>query len=179
MSKAAQVYAQGLYSLAQEENLTKTILEEMTVLRQSFSQEPMFLRLLSAPNVAMAQRIGIIDDSFRGKVHPYVLNFLKLLTEKGYIRKFPECCEAYRRQYNQDNDILPVWAVTAVPLRQEQSQKLCEKLTKLTGKTVELNNRIDPEVLGGVRLDYDGKRIDGTVKNRLDSVRELLHNTVI
>ena len=49
MSKAAQVYAQGLYSLAQEENLTKTILEEMTVLRQSFSQEPMFLRLLSAP----------------------------------------------------------------------------------------------------------------------------------
>lgn len=179
MSKCAQVYAQGLYSLALEENLTGSILEEMTALQQAFSQEPMYLRLLSAPNVALAERIKIIDDSFRGKVQPYLLNFMKLLTEKGYIRHFPDCCTAYRNQYNDDHGILPVRAVTAVPLREEQSQKLRIKLTQLTGKTVELHNRVDPEVLGGVRLDYDGKRLDGTVKNRLDSIRELLHNTVI
>ena len=78
-----------------------------------------------------------------------------------------------------DIGILPVRAVTAVALTESQAQKLTEKLQKLTGKTVELENFVDPSVLGGVRLDYDGKRVDGTVKNRLDSIRELLNQTVI
>ena len=69
-------------------------------------------------------------------------------------------------------------AVTAVALTQEQHARLTEKLTQLTGKTVELENKVDPAVLGGVRLDYDGKRVDGTVQSRLDSVRDLLKNTV-
>ena len=179
MSRVADVYAQGLYCLALEEDQTKCILDEMTVLQQAFSQEPVFLRLLSAPNIGVQERCKIIDDSFRGKVQPYLLNFMKLLTEKGYIRHFSDCCAAYRHQYNADHGIVPVCAVTAVPLSQTQSEKLCQKLEQLTGKTVELQNRVDPEVLGGVRLDYDGKRVDGTVKNRLDSIRALLHNTVI
>lgn len=179
MSQIAGSYAQGLYTLAQEENLTKEILQQMTALDQAFAQEPGFLRLLAAPNVPKQERCSLLDDSFRGKLQPYLLNFLKLLTEKGYIRHFSDCCRAYTAQYHQDNGILPVRAVTAVALTQAQEQKLCQKLQTLTGKQIELTNRVDPEVLGGVRLDYDGKRVDGTVKNRLDSVRELLNNTVI
>jgi len=72
-----------------------------------------------------------------------------------------------------------VQAVTAVPLTEAQHGRLAEKLAKLTGKTVELTNRVDPSVLGGVRLDYDGKRVDGTVQSRLDSIRDLLKNTVL
>lgn len=179
MSRVAEVYAQGLYALAVEEDLCKPILDEMAVLQNAFSQEPMFLRLLSAPNVSMQERCQILDDSFRGKVQPYLLNFLKILTEKRYIRYFPDCCAAYKEQYNADHGIVPVRAVTAVPLTQVQTQKLREKLEKLTGKTVELENRVDPECLGGVRLDYNGMRVDGTVQNRLDSIRGLLRNMVI
>lgn len=179
MTQAAVTYAQALYALAKDENLDKQLLEELDVLRQAFDREPGFLRLLAAPNLPKAERCGILDDSFRDKVHLYVLNFLKILTERGYIRQFGDCCKAYREQYNEDHGILPVQAVTAVALTKEQSARLTEKLTKLTGKTVELSSRIDPAVLGGVRLDYDGKRVDGTVKNRLDSVRDLLKNTVL
>ena len=179
MSTVAEVYARGLYTLAQEEQLSAAILDEMSVLQKVFSEEPMFLRLLSAPNISVPERCRILDDSFRGKVQPYLLNFMKLLTEKGYIRHFSACCASYRDQYNADNGILPVRAITAVALTQEQSKKMSEKLAQLTGKKIELTNRVDPECLGGVRLDYDGKSVDGTVKNRLDSVRALLHNTVI
>ena len=49
----------------------------------------------------------------------------------------------------------------------------------MTGKTILLANRVDPTCLGGVRLDYDGQRLDDTVSHRLDSVRELLKNTVL
>ena len=179
MMQAGSVYGEALYDLAKSEGLSHRILQELEVLAESFRREPEFLRLLSAPNVSKAERCAVLDASFEGKVHPYVLNFLKLLTEKGYARHFADCCAAYRTHYNLDNGILPVRAVTAVPLNQAQTQKLTAKLSELTGKTVQLTNHVDPEILGGVRLDYDGKRLDDTVSHRLEAVRSLLRNTVL
>lgn len=179
MSQIGLSYAQALYSLAKDEDITQQVLEELKVLDNAFTQEPGFLRLLAVPNLGKDERCAILDDSFRGKVHPYVLNFLKLLTQKGYIRHFGDCCKAYREQYNADHDIISVRAVTAVALTQEQIGKLSQKLAQVTGKTVELQNRVDPTCLGGVRLDYDGKRVDGTVQNRLQTIAGLLKNTVL
>ena len=179
MGQIAINYAQALYSLAAEEAVSDTVLHQLSVLDSALSQEPDFLKLLCAPNVSKEERCGILDQSFRGKVHPYVLNFLRLLTEKGHIRHFSDCCKHYRRQYNEDHGILSVRAVTAMELTDTQQQKLTEKLSAITGKTIDLTLRVDPTVLGGVRLDYDGKRVDGTVQNRLDAIGNLLKNTVL
>lgn len=179
MTQAGIVYGQALYDLARSEGLSDIILEELAVLRQSFEAEPDFIRLLSTPSLTKEERCRILDDSFRGKVQPYVLNFLKILTEKGYIRHFSDCCITYRQQYNHDNGILPVQAVVAVPLTTDQQQRLTQKLTALTGKTVDLSVKIDTQVLGGIRLDYDGKRLDDTVSHRLDAIRIALKNTVL
>ena len=179
MTQVGSVYGEALYTLALEENLSNVILEELSVLEQSFRAEPDFIRLLSSPNLSVQERCKILDDSFRGKVQPYVLNFLKILTEKGYMRYFFDCCKAYEESYNHDNGILPVTAITAVSLNPAQAEKLTAKLCQITGKQVKLHNRVDPEVLGGVRLDYDGKQLDDTVSHRLDAVRNLLRGTVL
>ena len=179
MTQVGSVYGEALYGLAREENLEKAVLEELKVLDESFSREPGFLKLLSAPNLSKEERCGIVDECFRGKVHAYVLNFLKILTEKGYIRRFSECVEAFRQQYNSDHGILRVTAVTAVALTKDQAAKLCAKLAGITGKTIDLANRVDPACIGGVRLDYDGKRLDDTVSHRLDAIGSLLKNTVL
>ena len=150
MTQIGNVYGEALYSLAREEGLSDAVLQELKLLRDAFTQEP-----------------------------DYVLNFLKILTEKGYARYFCDCCDAYREIYNSDHGILTVKAVTAVALTDQQAAKLSNKLAAITGKTIELQNRVDPGCLGGVRLDYDGKRVDGTVASRLDAVRSLLKNTVL
>ncbi len=179
MTQTGSVYGQALYDLAKAENLSGQILRELEVLHRSFEAEPDFLRLLSAPGISKEERCQVLEASFRGRVHDYLLNFLKILTEKGYIRQFDHCCEAYREQYNRDNGILPVTAVTAVPLTAQQSEKLRKKLGSLTGKEIHLLNRVQPGVLGGIRLDYDGKRLDDTLAHRLADVRSLLKNTVL
>ena len=179
MTQAGSVYGEALYALAVEESLSAQILDELSVLAQSFRAEPDFIRLLCTPNLSVQERCNILDDSFRNKLHPYVLNFLKILTEKGYMRHFFDCCKAFEESYNRDNGILPVTAITAVSLNPAQVEKLTAKLCQITGKQVKLHNRVDPEVLGGVRLDYDGKRLDDTVSHRLDAVRGLLKNTVL
>lgn len=179
MSQAGNVYGQALYGLAKDENLSGRILQELTVLERSFQEEPQFLRLLSAPNVTVEERCRILDECFRDKVQIYVLNFLKILTEKGIAKSFSDCVRAYQDQYNQDHNILPVTAVTAVSLSEDQVKRLTDKLSAITGKTAQITNRVDPACLGGVRLDYDGKRVDGSVASRLETVRNMLKNTVL
>ena len=179
MSQIASSYAQGLYSLALEENITKPILEQMQTLCESFRAEPAFLRLLAAPDITKAQRCQILDDCFRGKLQLYLLNFLKILTEKGYIKQFSSCLEAYTLQYNADNNIMPVKAISAVALTADQIVRLEEKISTLTGKKACVENRVDPECLGGIVLDYDGTQVDGSVANRIENIRKLLKNTVL
>ena len=179
MTEVGNVYGESLYTLAREEKLSEQIGGALTALRDGFRQAPEFIRLLSSPSLTKAERCQILDDSFRGKVHPYVLNFLKILTEKGYMRHFGDCCRAYTAHFDQDNGIVRVTAVTAVALTDSQSARLTEKLSRSTGKQVILHNRVEPGVLGGVRLDYDGQRLDDTVSHHLDAVRELLSKTVL
>ena len=84
MTQIGTVYAQALYSLAAEEGCTEEVLRALSALETSVEQEPEFLRLLSTPNLSKEERCKIIDDSFSGKMPEILLNFLKLLTEKGY-----------------------------------------------------------------------------------------------
>ena len=130
-------------------------------------------------NLSKAERCDILDRDLRGRVEPCLLNFMKILTEKGYMRQFSDCCKAYRVLYNADHGILEVKAVTATALSAEQAKRLQDKLSALTGKTVDLQNTVDTACLGGVRLDYDGKQLDDTLQHRLESVRTLLANTVL
>ena len=179
MTQIGSVYGEALYELALSENLTEEVKQQLAALDESFQAEPDFLRLLCSPNLSKQERCQILDDSFRGKVHSYLLNFLKILTEKGYIKQFSSCCEMFASLYNRDHNILSVAAVTAVALNSRQSEALTQKLNRITGKTILLRNQVNPACLGGVRLDYDGQRLDGTVKNRLDNIRDLLSNTVL
>lgn len=174
MSRIGSTYGEALYMLARDGGLSQVILQQLAVLDLSFSAEPDFLRLLDAPNLAKAERCDILDDCFRGRIEDYLLNFLKILTEKGMIRHFRHCMNAYRELYNQDHGILVVNTVTAVSMTETQIYALEKKLQKITGKQIQLVCKVDRNILGGIRLDFDGKRLDGTVAHRLEAVRKML-----
>ena len=148
MSQIGTVYGQALYDLALEEGLTELILQQLQIVKSCLDDEPQYLELLSSAALSKAERCQLLQESM-STLHPYLLNFLKILTEKGYIRHFDQCCEAFTRLYNEDNGILSVTAVTAVALSSVQSEKLTAKLSRLTGKEIHLRNRIDPTILGG------------------------------
>lgn len=179
MTEVANTYGQALYSLAEEENLTEEILGQITTLKNIFEAESSFQQLLCSPAIPKAERCQVLDECLRTQVHPYVLNYLKILTENGYARHFPGCCQVFRQQYNRANHIMPVTVATRFPLSDDLRQKLLDRLSEVTGKTIELECRTDPECLGGIRLDFDGMQLDGTVRHRLDELRAILKQTVL
>jgi F-type H+-transporting ATPase subunit delta len=173
----AVIYAQSLYSLGAEEQISNQLLTEMESVRDIFSAEPNFVKLLALPGLSKEERTGMLDHCLRGKVHPYLLNFLKILTERGLISQFPQCCDAFREIYNEENGIVVANVVSAVALTEEQKAALKEKLDGRTGKNVQLCCKVEPDCIGGIRVDYQNQRIDGTIAGRLASIAEQLNNT--
>ena len=112
-----------------------------------------------------------LDEALRDRVHLYVLNFLKILCEKGTLRELPGCARAYRIRYNAAHGILEATAITAIAMTAAQTEQLRQKLETITGKKIDLATKIDPSVLGGIRLDIEGTELDGTVQNRLATLR--------
>ncbi len=171
MTETAKMYGGSLYDLAAEEGLETRILGELDEVQQLLKQNPDYLRLLSTPSIPKKERCGLLDEALRGQVHLYVLNFLKILCEKGTLRELSGCARAYRIRYNQAHGILEATAISAVPLTEQQRAALHAKLESLTGKAIDLKTKVDAKVLGGIRLDIEGTELDGTVQNRLVSLR--------
>ena len=171
MTETAKMYGGSLYDLAAEEGLETRILGELDEVQQLLKQNPDYLRLLSTPSIPKKERCGLLDEALRGQVHLYVLNFLKILCEKGTLRELSGCARAYRVRYNEAHGILEATATTAVAMTEAQEKSLHEKLEKLTGKTIDLKTKVDAKVLGGIRLDIEGTELDGTVRSRLAGLR--------
>ena len=179
MTRTAKTYGGALFDLAEEEGRSRQLLKEMTALDAAFRAEPDYLYLLATPSLSKEERCGILDEGFRGKIDGYLLNFMKILCENGTIRQFSGCAAEFRRRYNEANGILEVRAVTAVPMDEALAEKLRSKLTEVTGKEIDLSCRVDPSCLGGVRLEMDGRQLDGTVQHGLDTIRRRLTEMIL
>ncbi len=174
MTKTAKTYGEALYDLALEENRAEEYLAQVQLVCTLFEENPDYLRLLADPAISKQERCGLLEQCFGGCLAPYVLNFLKILCENGTIREFPGCARAFVLRYNAEHGILEVTAWTAVEMSQPQREALTEKLAQVTGKTIALSCRQDRRLLGGVKLEYDGKMVDGTALGRLRGIQKEL-----
>ncbi len=179
MTSAGSLYGKSLYDLAGEDNLTEAIMEELTCVQELFREYPEYIRLLQEPSVPKKERLGLLDESFGDAVQPYLLNFLKLLTEKGLLREFRSCYLAYRSCYNEDHGITDAVVVSATDLSEDQQERLRERLQQISGKKVVLHKKVDSAVLGGVRVEMEGRLYDGTVRGRISDLRRKMEETVL
>ena len=176
MTKTARIYGTSLYDLAVEEGLEEQLLEEIQALRVLFWENPDYLKLLQEPSIAKEERLGLIDQSLGGQVQHYLVNFVKLLCERGILREFAGCCEEYTRRYDVSHDIVSAMVTSAVELSEQQKNALHDKLEQISHKTVRMQTRVDAGVIGGLRVELDGKLLDGTVSSRLNGISRKLND---
>ena len=174
MTEFGREYGDGLYALCAEEKITDEVLSQLSELKALFRENPDFIRLLSNMSIPKTERVQVADRALQGQVHPYVLNFVKLLVERGAVYEFGSCESAYRESYQADHRISEASVTTAKPLTDEQRRKLTDKLRQMTGRQIQLKETTDPSVLGGVLLELDGRRYDNTIRHRLSDIRQAI-----
>lgn len=179
MTDVGKMYGGALYELTAEDRCEEAargqLREVVTLLREN----PDYEKLLCTPSIPKTERCALLDEALRGRVEPYVLNFLKILCENGTLRQLSSCEKEFTARFNEARGILPARAVSAVPLSDKDTVRLKEKLESLTGKKVDLTTAVDPACLGGIRLEMDGVRFDGTVEGRLERLRHDLETIVL
>ena len=171
MTELQKEYGEALYLLCSEEGLDAAVLDEVTAVAGAFEESPDYVRLLNNRALSVESRLQILDEGFSGRVHPYVLNFMKILTERGAIADFSGCAEQFRQMYLKANHIVEAKVTTAVALTEAQKGDLVAKLEKVSGSKVLMNAHVDASLLGGVLVEMDGQRYDNTVKHRLEDIR--------
>lgn len=173
-----KVYASALFEAAEEENVLEEIRGQLEALNGIFSADFQYLRLLSSPAVTEEEKHSLLKESLEGRIHTLLYHFLLILSDKGRTERFPAITEEFEALYRKKMGLLGVEAVTAVALSDVQKEKLRLKLSALTGKTVLLQNTVDPKTLGGVILRYSNREIDGSVRERLNGLRKSLKGVI-
>lgn len=179
MTKTAKTYGGALYDLAKEENLCEELLNQLQLIAAVFEQNSGYRKLLLEPSIPKEERRKLLDDAWQGRVHPYVLNFVKILCDNGTIGQFGDCTDAFRKRYYADEGIMEVRAVCAAQLRPELQDKLRKKLASMTGKKIELTACVDESLIGGIRLELPDRQYDGSVRHHLQEIERLLQGSAI
>ena len=170
---AIREYGGALFELAFEEGADDAVLSDIRGIMEFFTRGSELVRLLSSPSVPTQERVSCVQRVFAG-VEPYLLNFLCLMTERGYARSIYGAFEKYISLYNEKHAITDAFAVSAVELSEEQKNALISSLSNRTGKKINLICRVDPSVIGGVSVSIDGEMFDGTVESKISQIRRKL-----
>ena len=174
MTEFGREYGDGLYALCAEEGIDREVMQEMQCLKAAFRENADFPKLLSNMSLGKQERVEILDHALSGQIHHYLLNFLKILVERGAIHEFEDCLLAFTESFHINHHVVEAQVTTARPLDQAQREQLIEKLKQMTGKEVVLREETDPSLMGGVLLQMDGKRYDNTVRSRLNTIRQTM-----
>lgn len=179
MTQTARLYGGSLYDLAAEEQLTDVMLTQAKEVRKLFQENPDYVKLLSEPSIPFEERKGMIETAFGTQVERYLVSFIKLLCERNLLREYAGCCDEFVRRYNLEHGIVEAVVTSAVALSDEQAEALKNKLEKISGKKVDLKQKADPTVLAGIRVEMEGKQLDGTVQGRLSGISRRLNDIIV
>jgi F-type H+-transporting ATPase subunit delta len=185
MASVEKTYADAMFTLLEEENADKTVfdtvLSQLKCVNESIAQTPDLLKLMNTPTVSDAEKLGLIDTVFSGKVTDYVHNFLRLLAVKKRMSCYPQILSAFRDRYNEHFDIAEITVTSAMAIDSEQRGKIVAKMAAIMGKPAEnimVTEKIDKAILGGVVVDCGNSRFDGSVRTRLNELAKDIAGTI-
>ena len=175
---AAAEYGKALFMLAEERGSTDSCLSDVRTACRIFKENPRYVKLLDTPAIIKSEKLSLIDEAF-SSLDEDLKSLIKILCESHSVYAFAEIEKEFSTLYDLSRGIERVEAVTAIAMTDEQISRMTEKLASMTGKKIILKNTVCPEILGGVKLRYSGRQLDGSVKTRLDKFEQSLKNTVI
>jgi len=173
-TERAKEYATALFMIAAEQNETKKFAAALEAVTAALRDNPEYMEFLCAPNISKAERILSIQSIFGGRIPEDVLSFVKLLCEKERIRITEACFREYMKLYDESKHVSWAHVKSAIPLTAEQKAALRLKLEKQSGRNVLLECEVDDTLLGGLIVEMDGKILDGSLRRRLQDVKEVM-----
>jgi F-type H+-transporting ATPase subunit delta len=168
-------YARALADVIADTSDYRRALDELAVFAAVYAESAELRNLFEAPAVSLAAKLKVLDTIVhRLGTSLAVSNFLRVLVKNYRMAHFNEIYQAFRRIANQRLGIVAVKVTSASDLDQAERDAMAARFRELTGKQVEFEFHIDPDLVGGLRAQVGSTVYDGSVRGALSRFKEQL-----
>jgi F-type H+-transporting ATPase subunit delta len=169
---APRRFAEAAFDIALRDGTVETWRRELDKAAETVAVDEL-MRVLANPAIPLQERMAVVDRVFGSFSQP-VRNLIKLLLRRGRIEQLTRVAAEFRRLDDMHNGIVHAAATSAAPLEADEIKAITARLEELTGGRVELTTDVDPDLLGGVVVRVGDRLIDGSVRGRLERLRNQL-----
>ena len=167
---SARRYAQAVFQIAVESDEFDVWLEDLSLLVRALESDELS-RFLDAPEASAAQKTEVIRTTLSQSVGPLAVNLLALLSSRNLAHLVSDVADRYELLLDAHRGIERAEVVSAVPLDDEQRQRVEELLKVVVGKDVRMTEAVDPAVIGGLVARVGDRVIDGSTRTKLSAMR--------
>ena len=168
--RVASPYAKSLLDLAVEKGVLEEVYQDMTLLDKTIKENREFELLLRNPIVGSDRKKTILRALFTGRIHMMTGKFLEIISSKNRENYVPAIAAEFLSQYRVKKGIVRAEVVTTFPLTPELRERFRATVVDITGKRVELVEKIDPTLIGGYLLRIGDRQIDESIRTKLEEL---------
>lgn len=171
ISKLANRYAKALLELAHERNAVEQVKDDMRFLLDTISGSPELQIVLKSPVIKSDQKKKVMDEI--GKhLNEISASFIRLLIHHRRESYIHDIAYEFLQQYRVFKGIHLVQVITARPLSDSLRENLVKKLKSFIGGTIELEETVSPDLIGGLIIRINDKEYNASVKNKLNEFKK-------
>lgn len=172
-NKVASRYAKALFEGTLAAGQTDAVAHDLSEVNQVFVAVPALAGFLENPGVPITEKNSLLEQQFGKSANPWVIRLLKLLVENNRTAVFSQLVQQFRALINQHENTTQAEVVSATELEEELRTRIRKALESTFGfNRVDLQNRVDPGLLGGVIVKIQDRVIDGSYVGRLEELRK-------
>jgi F-type H+-transporting ATPase subunit delta len=172
MSEAGQRYAKALFDLASETGALRAVEADMTSLSLALAESADLRRLLDSPTFSVADKArGLAAIAAKAKFNAVTAKFLGLLAANGRSADLNVAIAAFQAMAARARGAVSAEVISASPLTAAQAKGVAAALRTALGKDPEVTTRVDPALLGGLKVRVGSRLFDASLKSKLDSLK--------
>jgi F-type H+-transporting ATPase subunit delta len=168
-----RTYARALFDAARDKDRVTTVREELADFVQAMQDVPELRAVLENPQVDRRAKAAALE-SLLADGDELLRNFLRLLAEKGRVGELDEVQRVFERLVAAAEGQLDVELTTAFDLSEEESSAIVDQIAKASGRRVRASRNVDPALIGGIVLQVGSRRVDASIRGRLERLRREL-----
>lgn len=175
--RLAERYAKSLIDLSTEFNELEPVHNDIQLLQALCSSSRELVLMLNSPIINADKKFKILTAVSQGKITKITQTFIKLLCSKNRESSLPEIIASFIQQYNTIKGIHRVKLTTATPVSETIKNSFIEKIKAASSiKNIELEAKVNENLIGGFMLEMDGKLVDATILRDLNDVKKQFAN---
>jgi F-type H+-transporting ATPase subunit delta len=173
MEEIARVYARALFEIAVEHAKLDVVREQIAEFADALDKDRSLAVFFFSPYFSTQERKDGLARAVQG-ADEAVMNFLEMLIESHRMPVIFRIRRQLDELWEQHNRLLAVEVTSAIELDERLVAEVGERISKQTGRRVQLTARIEPDILGGIVLRVGNSVLDASIRHRLQSLRQLV-----